>query len=287
MWKKLNRLYDCMNTINYSYIMQQTMFHVPFLLKYIEEVYETVMTDDPHWQYVKGSICEMKALEEDICKAEEVKDFVSVYDIINSKLWKEVEKALEILLLENIDELKEYFWHSNIEFLKVRYPMISQYIGDVRPEDDMDSCRSYGIRGRVICRVERDLYSGYNPIEMGIKMAESMNLNRYCKIYMWGYNGGFELNGIEVIGRTDVEVYITDLAELKQILLNTTRGGVIEPSHIQYKFDISVKEFMKKIDLGNKEEMFIYICEPENNSVAELKQFIVDNSIHSNIRAAL
>ncbi len=286
MWQNIDGVFNQINLFNLRYAKQQIIY-TDALTEHIKKLYESGMSDTLYWRHTNVNFPLFCKLAENIQEKEREKDFVSVYDIVNFELWKEIKYVAGVFFDRNIEELTAYFWNINSETLKQDYPMIVQHMENIQIEDVNESSRSYGIRGRVVYRkktdIEYDLYSGYNPVELGIRTEEIFDLKKYSKIYMWGYNGGFELNGIYITECVaDIEVYVTDLKEFKLILSNTLRMGVILPANIEYRFNVELKEFIENFNLCDKENSFIYVCEDYGDNLM-LRQFIEDNHINSNI----
>lgn len=290
MWQNVNGVYNFINDFNFDY-KEQKILNITLLISYIQDIYEIGMSDVSYWNGTKADFLKLREQGEALQKAEKANDFVRIFDILISSLWGAIRYVAEALLDKDATVLRTYFWDINKEALKENYPMILEDIKAIKIEKEQQYYRPYGIRGRVVYKVEKnaecDLYSGYNPIGLGMQRAEIINLRKYRKIYIWGDNAGFEIDGIvqPTEGKIDIEVYITDLMEFKSVLLNTPRRGVLLHPNIKFKFNMDLKALIESFDLQRANESYIYVWDNNSEDLNILRQFISNNSINSNIGA--
>ena len=289
MFWNVKKAFDYINSVDLFYKMGYVT-DISLLISYIKDIGDLGETDIHYWKNSNVRLVEIRRLEDELRNAGLANDFVSIYDIVNFELKRKLINISEVLFQVNGTELKKYFWNINQEALKIRYPNILVAMENIQLEEENKYSRPYGIRGKVVYKknkdVEYDLYSGFNPIGLGIKMVEMIDINPYQNIYVWGCNGGYEINGLSIVSneqKVGIEVYVTDLREFKEILSNTPRRGILLQSNIEYKFDIGLKEFLERVDLQKREETYIYVCESCKENLTILKKFVHDNFLNSNI----
>lgn len=218
------------------------------------------------------------------------RDYTTVYDILNGAILPNIIKLLCQIFQQYKDEISKHFWSENKAALEERYPEVKEKIEHLS-EDERIGVREYGSRGKVVYKkngeMEYDLYSAYHPIDAGERMTEMIFAVRYCKIYMWGCNGGFEVNGFIhdfSCENVVVEIYVKDLCEFACILRNTKRKGAILNSKIHWHFETGLKEFLRDFLTDKEKEMnYLYVsgfCDEDRRTI---KEFVVNHSINSNV----
>ena len=288
VWKMINNVLNYINDFN-SGFKEQSMLDMDLLISYIQNMYEIGMTDAAYWQDTEVDFPIIRECVERVHKAGISDDYTEIYDIVNYDLSRRIRCVADVIFDKDIVELQTYFWNINKNALKMRYPETLEDIEKIPMEREQQCFRSYGIRGRVVYRTEKenecDLYSGYNPIGLSRRMMEMINVRKYKKIYIWGSNTGFEANGIvqPAEGKIEVTIYIDNLAEFKQVLLNTSRTGVLLYPDIKYRFHMGLRDLIENFDLQKKDDSYIYVCVSGGEDVSILRQFICNNLINSNI----
>lgn len=258
---------------------------LPFRVLF-EDRYEPIFHLQFGEQYFETIQCDIDAVD----KVAKVKDYTAAYDILNGTILPNIIKLLSLIFQKYWDEMSKYFWGNNKAALEERYPGVAEKIEQLS-EDEKIGVREYGSRGKVVYQrngeVEYDLYSAYHPIDVGKRMTEMFLAEKYCKIYMWGCNGGYEVNGfVENLSdrSASIEIYIKDLWELACVLRNTKRKTVILHSKIHWHFEIGVEEFLREF-LADKEreKNYLYVsrfCDEDRKTINE---FVVNHSINSNV----
>ncbi len=257
------------------------------LSSYVKRLCDMGMSDAAYWDNVGIDFRTMYGQVEELERAETQKDFVYIYDKTNYEIWEIVKNICEVLFGQYADTLKSYIWENNQEALKIRFPEVWKQLKAIPEKESCQCVRSYGLRGKVVYRKnageEFDLYSGYNLA--GLKIIRAIDYERYNKICVWGCNGGFESREMALLlefANLDIEIYVTDLNEFKQVLLNTRRKGVLLDDLIHWKFNFREEDFINSFDMDKRDKTYIYVCKCGGNS-AMLKEFIHKNSLNSNV----
>lgn len=287
MYCAVDRIRNYIWFFNQQY-RRQNKIDVSYVIADIQEVRRIGEEDILYWEKTEVDFQMLYHQEDKLKKAVQAKDFVFVYDQLNYELRNMTQIIFDVLFAKSSIELGQYFWSENRNALKIRYPEVLKQLEMI--DDKKESIRSYGTRGKVVYRTEEnreyDLYSAYNPIESGLLMAEGIDLCKYNKLYVWGFNGGFEIDGISYSldgNRMDFEVFITDLSEFRQILLSTPRKCLLLNPDVKWHFNAGIMEFVNGIDLQKKESSYIYSAKSQGNDVNLLKEFICKYSLNSNI----
>ncbi len=283
-------------SFNLQYKRQNVELEMDRLLPYIQEVYRIGMLDELYWKNTNVDFHELIRQKEELKSAIFSEDYVYVYDKLNYELWSSIKAILKVLLKKNYSDLSNFFWNWNRDALKIRYPEILMQMEMISEEKRYKYIRDYGLRGRVVYNIdadrEYDLYSAYNPSEIASRIVETSYFEKCNKIYMWGYSGGFEVDGImnavEFKNKDlGIEIYVTDLNKFRQILNNTKRREALLHSHIDWRFNLNVRNFISDFSLNLKEESYIYLCdyvsEYNYKEMKLLKNFIQKYAINSNI----
>lgn len=258
------------------------------LILYLRRVYEIGMLDSV---YLKKAQIDFQVLYEQIQNIERAaadKDLVHLYDKLNCEIRVAIDNIGKILFEEAGEILKEWFWRENYEAVKQRYPKLAEQIEEIDIKEQK-YIREYGLRGKVIyrksCSGEYDLYSFHSPSEVGIQTAYRSDLSKYDKIYVLGFDGGYEFSGKHYIsgGKAKIEIYIDDLIELKQILCNTLRKGLLLNPNINLKYNMEIKDFLNGIDLREKDKSYIYLTKGFENGLKQIEEFVKNNFYNTNI----
>lgn len=272
---------------NFGYMMQKNIIDANILMPSIQEMCRIGMQDMAYWENAEIDFVKAYKQMENVLKAEKRKDVVGIYDRLNYEIWGIVRQVLEVLFHKDSNILSNYFWEENREALKIRFPEILKQIGAMPKNDFCKNVRDYGLRGKVVYREyldsEIDLYSAYGA--NGFNMMKNIDYRKYNKIYVWGCNGGAEINEIVLMSEEAgllSEIYVTDLYEFKQILSNTCRKGVLLDSRIEWKFSAEVNDLVKSFDMLKKEISYIYVCNSAKNRQI-VNDFIYTHSLNSNI----
>lgn len=226
-----------------------------------------------------------------IHKAVHAEDYVSIYDILNGELRTCVFIIGKTLYHNCAEKFCEYFWQKNREALKIRYPEMLALLERADNEDKSIGIRSYGQRGRVVYRRnedrEYDLYSAYIPFETEDYMTEIYGGFEECsRIFMWGCNGGFEIDAILHKSNSEkqrIKVFVTDLTEFKYIMKNMQRSGDLLRPEITWNFCADLKELFRDVELEKREEVYIYVSRYYYGDIKTLKRFIVEHSLKNNL----
>lgn len=236
-------------------------------------------------QYFEAIQCGIHAVGE----AAKEMDITTVYDILNARVLPGVIRLLVQVFQQYGDEIGEQFWENNRMALGVRYPEVAEKIERLPQKEGID-VRPYGLRGRVIYSkkddLEFDLYSAYDPFETGETMTGMFLTKQYDRIYVWGCNGGYEIDGLahNLFDDVVVEVYIEDLWEFMCILKNTARNGVILQSNIHWHFEVGVQDFLQHVSAGTgKEKKYLYVSRFCDKDIELIAEFVINHWVDSNI----
>lgn len=262
------------------------------LVPFAKEIWEAGISDLSYWKNTEVDPQKLYDLADGMEKAVESKDIVFLYDLLNYEIRHCITDIFTVLFEKDSEVLERWFWDENRKALKERYPEILDRIDNGSDGKDGQNVREYGLRGRVVFRkdgdAEADLYTAYNPGEIGIWMAQDRGFSKYGRIYVWGFDGAYELSGGRFYfddGKTELELFVTDLTEFRQILMHTMRKGFLLNPDVNWNFDCSIGDFIKSIDLKKKEVSYIYITEYSEKDMEKLKEFIDVNGLDSNIGA--
>ena len=293
MYNALDQMRDYIWIFNLNYMKQKIDIYGSFI-PFAAEIYSAGTSDLLYWKDSEIDFEKLCDYMEDIQKAIEAKDIVYIYDKLNYEIRYYINDFFKILFVKDSELLGKWFWEENRKALKERYPKIVELLDkgcnyNVKNEQYV---RDYGFRGKVIYRksndIEYDLYSAYNPGESGICTAQGIGLSQYRTIYVWGFNGAYEISGSKFCfgeGNTDIKVFIKDSNEFKQILLHTLRKGFLLNPDVHLFFDSTVTHFLNSIALEKKEESYVYVTEYSGKDMVLLKEFIDVNHLNSNIGA--
>lgn len=251
-----------------------------------EGKYESVFCLQFGKQYFETIQCDIDAVD----KVAKAKDYTAAYDILNGTILLNTIKLLSLIFQQYRDGISKIFWKDNKAALEERYPGVVEKIEQLS-KDESIGVREYGSRGKVVYKkndeMEYDLYSAYQPFDVGERMTEMLLTEDYYKIYMWGCNGGFELNGFMHefwYENSIIEIYINDLREFACILRNTKRKGAILNSRIHWHFGTGVKDFLRDfLTDKEREKNYLYVsrfCDEDRKTITE---FVVNYSINSNV----
>lgn len=289
MYRAVEQMRDYIWIFNLNY-GRQDLYIYACILPFVNEICDIGLSDTLYWE---NSGIDFKVLYnqmDDIKRAVDDMDIVYIYDKINCEIRWFVKAVFEVLFEKSANELRCLFWSENKEALQQRYPEILKKIEEFDNEGNKLCIRDYGLRGNVIYRkknnIEYDLYTAYSPGEVGAYTMLNSELKRYNKIYMWGFNGGYEVSGGCFVSRDkkiELEIYVTDLIEFKHILLNIPRKGMLLNPDVKWEFNICIEDFLKNIDLQKKKESFIYVTECVDDSLIALEKFIRKHSLNSNL----
>lgn len=287
IYDAVEKLRAYIGLFNEHYMRQTAVMNDTLLSSYVKRLCDIGMSDAVYWDNSGIDFRTMYGQVKEIERAETQKDFVYIYDKINYELWEMVKNICEILFGQYADTLKSYIWEINQEALKIRFPEIWKQLEAITEKELCKCVRSYGLRGKVVYREnageEFDLYSGYNSD--GLKIIRAIDYERYSKICVWGCNGGFEASEMVRLlefADLEIEIYVTDLNEFKQVLLNTRRKRMLLNDLIHWKFNFREEDFISSFDMDKRDKAYIYVCKCGKNS-AMLKEFIHKNSLNSNV----
>ena len=261
-----------------------------YLLPAMDELGAAGESDKAYWEDTKIDFCFWKNQVNDIEKALAMGDIVYIYDKLNFEIRWFIKCVLDVMFEKNFIDLQKWFWNENREAMKKRYPEVLEQIEKLDSKKNEQYIRDYGLRGKVIYRkhnnLEYDLYSGYSPVEVGNRIMRETEFKRYNYIYIWGFNGGYEIAGGDFcFERTKkFEVYITDLFEFKQIIFNTMRKGILLDPNINWIFNKGLRDFFNSINKLNREETYIYVTENcLEKELISIRKYVETNSINCNI----
>ncbi len=293
MFFAANWIRDYSSNFNRNYRNQNMKLETDLLISYMKKIHKIGLTDVLYWQDTDIDFQVICGQIDAIKQAAEACDYVYIYDKLNGELRKIVNDISETLFNKSAEELKECFWKINCDALQKRYPEVLQKLKAIHSEENGECIRPYGLRGRVVYtengKEESDLFSACNPNDVGIRTAEKLEIGRYSKTYVWGYNGGFEISELLMPDRqgADVEIYVTDLRLFERILSNVHRSWLLVVENVSWKFEVSMDEFLNRIDLRDSNDIYILVGERYGNDLGKLKAFIDRNSINSNIESFL
>lgn len=287
MYNTTHKIRQIIHLFNEKYWLQNAGVDTELLLIHIQAMCRIRAENPAYWEGVELDFQRAYALMEEIQSAVESEDFVQVYDIFNFELWQIVRRILEVLFSKNAELLRDYFVKENRAALQERFPEMLKQIDRLDEKSPCEYVRPYGLRGRVIYRkegnMELDLYSAYNM--SGLKRLKGVDYGKYSRIYLWGCNGGTEINEITATSHfehMELEVFVTDLYELKRILSNTYRRGMLLNPRINWNFNVREEDLIKGFDMQKKEVSYIYVCDSAKE-LSLLKEFICTNTLSSNI----
>lgn len=287
MYNITHKIRQVIHVFNENYWIQNVAIDIDYLSSNIEKMCNIGMADVVYWEGKKIDFQMAYSLMKEIESAVEERDFVRIYDMLNFELWQMIKRVFEVLFDKNAELLGDYFAKENYAALQKRFPEILKEIDRLEEKKQYKCVRSYGLRGKVIYRksgnLEFDLYSAYNM--MGLKKFRGINFEKYSKIYIWGCNGGTEIDEITTaryFEHMELEIFVTNLYELKQILANYYRKGALLAPQIEWKFNAKEKDLIKDFDMQKKEASYIYICDP-TEKLSLLKEFICTNALSSNV----
>lgn len=289
MYRAVDQMRDYIWIFNLNYGKQNLKIYA-CMLPFVNEICEIGLSDTLYWKNTEVDFRVVYDQIDNMKKAVEDEDIVYIYDKLNFEIRWFIKSIFEVLFKKSAKELRSLFWSENREALQKRYPEILKKIEEFNNEENESCIRDYGLRGNVIFRknsnVEYDLYSTYSPGEVGVYTMINSDLKKYNKIYIWGFNGGYEISGGLFCfedKRVEVEIYVTNLIEFKHILLNVPRKGMLLNPDVKWKFNICIEDFLKNIDLQKKQESYIYVTEYVDDGLTILKKFIYKYSLNSNI----
>lgn len=258
----------------------------------LRDIYQIGISDKDYWNNTGVKLEIINELADELANAILESNWVYVYDKINVDITYLLKSIFEVLFTKNAVLLENWIWEENRAALKERYPAIEKQLEKIADDDEKDKqfVRSYGLRGKVVCRknkrMEYDLYSSYDPAMIGVQIEQKLGLENYEKLYVWGFNGGYEYTNEYVMqsgGKAPMEIYVTNLAEFKRILQHTYRKGCILSPNVEWKFNFTLKDFLNHIDLSEKDNSFIYVTEYSKEELPYIRNFINKNSLNSNI----
>ncbi len=284
------RNYIC--EFNQCYEMQGIGWDASYLLLHLDKIYTIGISDIAYWEDTNVDFRIIRELMVDLEPAFGANDLVYLYDKLNYEIWKEIRKILEVLFKKNDIELKSFFWSENEKALKMRYPQVLEKFELLDEVGQGGYVRQYGLRGKVVYRKtingEYDLFSGYAPFAMGRKVRDNFNLDKYNRLYIWEFDGAFEID--EIMHAADDEgldtkivIAVTDINEFRHILLNTKRNSMILHPNVEFVFDIRILEFLKKIDLNRRDNVYVLYIGRNEKEIQILEDFMKENCINSNI----
>lgn len=287
MYNVAHKIRQIIHIYNENYWMQTAYIDTNFLVMYMRQIYEIGTEDIAYWGTEEIGFQSIDDLIVELQNADKSMDYVMIYDLLNFELWQMIKRVVEVLFKKNGKELCDYFATENEKAMKKRFPEVLRQIDTFGEGSQCEDVRDYGLRGRVVYRkkgsFEFDLYSAYNMV--GLKRMRNIDYAKDNLIYVWGCNGGFEINEIAIINTIDdirLEINVTDLNEFSQILRNTYRGDALLNPRINWRFDLTEEELIKNFDLKNREKSYIYVCDGAENTNL-LKEFICANELDSNI----
>lgn len=291
MFNIAEQMRTCVFLFNIKY-QRQEMYMPDEAVSLLWDVYQVGISDKDYWNNTGISLEIIDELAGELARAIKERNWVFVYDKLNFEVTYLLKAIFEVLFTKSDVLLENWIWEENRAALRERYPIIEKQLekmaGDF--EEDKQFIRSYGLRGKVICRkkegMEYDLYSSYDPAMAGMQIEQKLGLENYKKLYVWGFNGGFEFTNPYVMQKHEempMEIYVGDMTEFKRILQYTYRKGFILSPVVEWKFNFSLRDFFNNIDLGQKDISYIYVTEYSREELPYIRDFINTNSLSSNI----
>lgn len=220
------------------------------------------------------------------------RDYVSIYDIVNGDIIKSITALSKNLFEKKAEELCDYFWKKNRDALNERYPKILDLLEEIKEGDNGIYVRPYGQKGRVVYRQsaneEVDVFSEYQPFETEYNLSEIYGGFEDCsRIYLWGCNGGFEIDYIlHKCNREGqiIRIYVTDLSEFKFIMKNMPRAMNLRRPEIIWNFNVELSDFFRDVLLEEKDETYLYVSRYYNGNKKEIEKFALEHSVKNNMR---
>lgn len=258
----------------------------------LQDVYQAGLSDQDFWNNTGIDLEIINEFARELKGAIFEKNWVYIYDMLNVDITYLLKTIFEVLFTKSAGLLENWIWEENRAALRERYPAIADQLEKMHDdhENDKQYVRAYGLRGRVVCRkkgrMEYDLYSSYDPTMVGAQIEQKLGLENYEKLYIWGFNGGYEYINEYVMQRhwkTPMEIYIGNLAEFKRILQHTYRKGCILSPAVEWKFNCTLQDFFDHIDLSKRDVSYIYLTEYSEEELPFIREFINKNSLNSNI----
>lgn len=291
MFNVAEQMRTCVFLFNTKYHRQE-INHSQEAVSLLRDIYQIGMSDKDYWNNtgIKLEIIDELAVE--LARAILEKNWVYVYDKLNVDVTHLLIAIFETLFTKSAVLLENWIWEENRAALRERYPAIEKQLEKMIDDYEKDKpfIRSYGLRGKVVCRkkerMEYDLFSSYDPAMVGMQIEQKLELENYDKLYVWGFNGGFELTNPYVMHRheeTPMEIYVGDLTEFKRILRHSYRKGFILSPVVEWKFNYTLRDFFNHIDLAQKDNSYIYLTEYSEEELPYIRDFINKNSLKSNI----
>lgn len=291
MFNVVEQMRTCVFLFNIKYQRQE--ISIPHeAVSLLRDIYQIGISDKDYWNNTGVKLEIIDELAGELEKAILESNWVYVYDKLNSDITYFLKIVFEVLFKKNAVLLETWFWEENRAALRERYPAIEKQLEKMADdyEKDKQFVRSYGLRGRVVYRknerVEYDLYSSYDPAMVGAQIEQKLGLENYERLYVWGFNGGYEYTNqyvMQMHRKIPMEIYVANLTEFKRILQHTYRKGFILSPVVEWKFNFTLKEFLNHIDLSKKDDSYIYVTEYSKEELPYIRDFINKNALNSNI----
>lgn len=292
MFNAAEQMRRCVFSFNINYQRQEISISAE-AVSLLRDIYQAGMSDKDYWNNTGINLEIINELTGELERAILESNWVYVYDKLNVDIAFLLKTIFEVLFTRSAVLLENWIWEENRVALRERYPIIEKQLEKMADdyEKDKQFVRSYGLRGKVVCRqkerMEYDLYSSYDPAMVGVQIEQKLGLEKYEKLYVWGFNGGYECTNqyvMQMHRKTPMEIYVVNLTEFKRILQHTYRKGFILSPVVEWKFNFTLQDFFNHIDLSEKDDSYIYVTEYSKEELPYIREFINRNSLNSNIR---
>ncbi len=257
---------------------------------YLQQLYEAGISDSEYWIGTGIEFNDLSLLIEKLSRALSEADRIYIYDMLNCNISFFLKEVFDVLFKKSGLELQHWFWKENCNALKKRYPNILEQLEITDSNSGELFVRPYGLRGKVFYRKneqrEYDLYSTYNPADVGVQMAQTINFEKYERIYIWGIDEWYKWAG-HVFGQIhksiEISIYVTSLSEFRRFLFNMPAAGFLVHPEVDWKINCEVKEFISNYSVEKNKNSYIYVSECLEDELKMLCEFIKENLLDSNI----